>query len=196
MDELPIEVHKAKEGLDLLYLCQGRPFCDSTDLHQIHGNVVFQDDQSEVLNLLLLKLTFLWLEEQPPLSEGSKDLVDDPLVFGEGVGVDKDVIHGAYYLTIVDELMEYVIHHCLECHRGVAQSEEHNSWFKQASVSLECSLPLITLLNPYIVEPPAEVEYSEELSIMKAGQDIRDKGEAGVFDCDLVQLPIVLYEME
>src|SRR5258707_15598858 len=41
-DELPIEVHKAKEGLDLLYLCQGRPFHDSTDLHWIHGNVVFE----------------------------------------------------------------------------------------------------------------------------------------------------------
>ncbi len=40
-DELPIEVHKAKEGLDLLYLCQGRPFCDSADLHQIHSDVVF-----------------------------------------------------------------------------------------------------------------------------------------------------------
>ncbi len=73
--------------------------------------------------------------------------------------------------------MEYVIHHCLECHRGVAQSKEHDSWFKQASVSSEHSLPLIALLNLYIVEPPAEVKYSEELSIAKAGQDVRDKGE-------------------
>ncbi len=148
MDELPIEVHKAKEGLDLLYLCQ------------IHGNMVLQDDQSKVLNLLLLELTFLWL---------------NLLVFGEGAGVDEDVIHVAYYLAIVDELIEYVIHHCLECCRGVAQSKEHDSWFKQASVSLECSLPLITLLNPHIVEPPVEVEYCEELSVMEVGQDIRDK---------------------
>src|SRR5258708_39641009 len=41
MDELLVEVYKAKEGLDLLYLHQGRPFCDSADLCQIHGNVVF-----------------------------------------------------------------------------------------------------------------------------------------------------------
>ena len=103
MDELPIEVHKAKEGLDLLYLCQ------------IHGNMVLQDDQSKVLNLLLLELTFLWLEKQPLLSEGSEDLADNLLVFGEGAGVDEDVIHVAYYLAIVDELMEDVVHHCLEC---------------------------------------------------------------------------------
>ncbi len=85
------------------------------------------------------------------------------------MGVNEDVVHVAYYLAIVDELMEYVIHHCLECHRGVAQSEEHDSWFKQASVSLEHSFPLITLLNLHIVEPPMEVKYGEELGIMEVG---------------------------
>ena len=139
--------------------------------------MVLQDDQSEVLNLLLLKLTFPWLEKQPLLSEGSKDLADDPLVFREGMGVNEDIIHIAYHLTVVDELMEYVIHHCLECHRGVAQSKEHDGWFKQASVSLEHSLPLIALLNLHVVEPPVEVEYHEGLGITEAGQDVRDKGE-------------------
>src|SRR5258708_38002296 len=91
--------------------------------------------------------------------------------------------------------MKDVIHHHLEGHRGVAQSKEHDHWFKQASVSPECSLPLIALLDLHIVEPPAEVKYSEELSTMEVGQDIRDEGEGvGVLDCDLVQLPIVLYE--
>ena len=69
-NKLPIEVHKAKEGLDLLYLCWGRPFHDSADLCQIHGNMAFQDDQSKVLDLLSLKLAFLWLEKQPLLLEG------------------------------------------------------------------------------------------------------------------------------
>src|SRR5258707_7185733 len=36
-DKLPIEVHKAKEGLDLLDLCWGQPFCNSVDLCQIHS---------------------------------------------------------------------------------------------------------------------------------------------------------------
>src|SRR5258705_4681525 len=104
MDELPIEVYKAKEGLDLLYLCQGRPFCDSADLCWVHGDMVLRDDQSEVLNLLLLKLTFLWLEKQPPPLEGSKDLADNLPVFREGGGVDEDVIHVAYdFTTVVSE---------------------------------------------------------------------------------------------
>src|SRR6266436_3165512 len=93
--------------------------------------------------------------------------------------------------------MKDVIHHCLEHCRGVAQSKEHDSWFKQALVSPECGLPLITLLDPHVVEPPAEVEYGEELSTMEAGQDIGDEGEGvGVLDCDLVQLLIVLYEVK
>src|SRR5258708_15816397 len=144
---------------------------------------------------LLLELAFLWLEKQPPPSEGSKDLVDNLPVFGEGGGVDKDVIHVAYDFTTVDELMKDVVHHHLERCGGVAQSEEHDSWFEQASVSPECSLPFITLLDPHVVEPRAEVKYGEELSTMEVGQDIGDKGEGvGVLDCDLVQLLIVLYE--
>src|SRR5258705_4457977 len=159
--------------------------------------MVLQDDQSEVLNLLLLEFTFLWLKKQPLPLEGSKDLADNLLVFREGGGVDKDVIHVAYDFTTVDELTKDVIHHCLEHHRGVAQSEEHDSWFEQASVSLECGLPLIALLDLHIVEPPAEVKYGEELGTTEAGQDIRDKGEGvGIFDCDLIQFPIVLYEVE
>ena len=169
-DKLLIEVHKAKEGLDLLCLCQGRPFHDSVDLCWIHGDMVFRDDQSEVLNFLLLKLTFLWIEKQPLLSlEGSKDLVDDLPVFREGVRVNEDIIHIAYHLTVVDELMEDIIHHCLECCRGVTQSEKHDGWFKQPLVSSECGLPLVIFLDLHVIESPVEIEYGEELGIMEAG---------------------------
>src|SRR5258708_38911785 len=100
--------------------------------------------------------------------------MDDPLVIGEGAGVDKDIIHIAYGLTIVDEISEDIIHHHLECRRGVTQSEEHDGWLKQSLVSLECSLPLIPFLDLHIVESPLAIEYSEELSVMEAGYDITD----------------------
>src|SRR5258708_33878919 len=194
MDKLPIEVHKAKEGLDLLDLNWGWPLCNSADLCRIHSDMVFQDDQSKVFDLLLLELAFLWLEKQPPPLEGSKDSADNLLVFGEGGGVDKDVVHVAYDFAMIDELTKDVIHHRLEHCRGVAQSKEHDNWFEQASsVSPECCLPLIALLDLHIVEPPVEVEYGEELGTMEAGQDIGDEGEGvGVLDHDLVQLLIVL----
>src|SRR5260221_321519 len=99
----------------------------------------------------------------------SQDLTDDLPVIGEGVGVDKDIIHIAYGLTVVDEISEDIIHHHLECHRGVAQSEEHDSWLKQPSVSSERSLPPIPFLDLHIVESPSEVKYSEELGITEVG---------------------------
>jgi len=85
------------------------------------------------------------------------------------VGVDKDIIHIAYDLTIVDEILEDIIHHHLEHCRGVTQSEEHDGWLKQSLVSSEHSLPLIPFLDPHVVESPSEIEYSEELSIAEAG---------------------------
>ena len=75
----------------------------------------------------------------------------------EGGGVDEDVIHVTYDFASINELTKDIVHHCLECCRGVAQSKEHDSWFEQSPVGLERSLPLITLLDSHIVEPPAEV---------------------------------------
>ena len=95
--------------------------------------------------------------------------MDDPPVIGEGVGVDKDIIHIAYHLTIVDELTEDIIHHCLECHGGVPQSKKHDSWFEQPSVSSECGLPLVIFLDPHVIESPAEIKYGEELGVTEAG---------------------------
>ena len=96
-------------------------------------------------------------------------MTDNPPVIREGAGVDKDIVHIAYGLTVVDEISEDIIHHCLECHRGVTQSKEHDGWLKQPLVSLECSLPLIPFLDPHVVESPSEVKYSEELSVVEAG---------------------------
>ena len=95
--------------------------------------------------------------------------MDDLLVIREGVGVDKDIVHIAYDLTVVDEISEDIVHHCLEHCRGVTQSEEHDGWLKQSSVSSEHSLPLILFLDLHVVESPSEIKYSEELSIAEAG---------------------------
>ena len=96
-------------------------------------------------------------------------MTDDLPVIREGVGVDKDIVHIAYGLAIVDEILEDIVHHCLECCGGVTQSKEHDSWLKQSSVSLECSLPLIAFLDLHVVESPAEIKYGEELSITEVG---------------------------
>ena len=95
--------------------------------------------------------------------------MDNLLVIGEGVGVDEDIIRMAYGLTIVDEVLEDIIHHHLEHCGGVTQSKEHDGWLKQPSVSSERSLPLIPFLDLHVIESPLEVKYGEELGIAEVG---------------------------
>ena len=71
--------------------------------------------------------------------------------------MDQDVIHIADELCVADVVSEDVIHHGLECCGGVAQAKEHHLQFIQPTVGSECGFPFITLLNPNVIEAPAEV---------------------------------------
>ena len=63
LDKATVEINKAYEGLYVSLVLQGRLIADSSDFHRVHCNFVLRNDQSEVLNLPLVKLTFLWAEE-------------------------------------------------------------------------------------------------------------------------------------
>src|SRR5258705_11465301 len=76
--------------------------------------------------------------------------MDDPPVIGEGAGVDKDIVHIAYGLTIVGEILEDIIHHHLECRRGVTQSDGSNRPRLVWNTAFHSSPSLIgMLLNPH-----------------------------------------------
>ena len=63
LDEVTVEVNKASESLHISLVLWDRPLADSSDFNRVHHNLVLRDDQSEVFNLLLVELTFLWIEE-------------------------------------------------------------------------------------------------------------------------------------
>src|SRR5258708_25942432 len=83
LDEPSVEVHKSYEGLDIFYLCQLWPVCDSLDFNGVHPYMVFGDDESKVVHLLMFKFAFLWLEEQLVGAAGLVDLLSDPLMVFE-----------------------------------------------------------------------------------------------------------------
>jgi len=62
-DKAMVEVDEAYESLHVSPVLQGGPIVDSGDFNWVHCNLVFQDDQSEVFDLLLMELTLLWAEE-------------------------------------------------------------------------------------------------------------------------------------
>ena len=73
------------------------------------------------------------------------------------LGEDQDVIQVHTDHSFHDEVMEDVIHHCLEGGWTVGESEEHDQWFKEPPVGPECCLPLISLGDAHIVVPPLDI---------------------------------------
>ena len=63
LDKAIVEINEVYKGLYVSLVLQGGPIIDSGDFHGVHHNFVLQNDQSKVLDLPLVKLTFLWAEE-------------------------------------------------------------------------------------------------------------------------------------
>ena len=58
---------------------------------------------------------------------------------------------------------------------GIAESEEHDGWFKQSERGDECSFPLIFLTNTDIVVTPANVEFHEVSGVLHVIDKFKDK---------------------
>jgi len=63
LDKTTVEVNEAYESLHISPVLRDRPIADSGNFNRVHLDLVLRDDQSEVLNLLLIELTLLWVEE-------------------------------------------------------------------------------------------------------------------------------------
>jgi hypothetical protein len=73
--------------------------------------------------------------------------------------------------------MEDVVHCCLEGSWAVGKAKKHHEKFKEAMVSAERSLPLISLLHPDVIETPSDIQLSEVLCPAKLFDQLRDKGK-------------------
>src|SRR6266508_4220810 len=82
---------------------------------------------------------------------------DLPVLF-KGLREDEDVVQIDHDHTFRDEVLEDVVHHCLEGGGTVHEAEEHDKGFVQAAVGPEGSLPLISFLYPDVVEAPPDVQ--------------------------------------
>ena len=60
---MTVKVNKACESLYISPVLWGEPIADSGNFNRVHLDLVLQDDQSKVLNLLLMELTLLQAEE-------------------------------------------------------------------------------------------------------------------------------------
>ena len=83
----------------------------------------------------------------------------------------------------------------LKGRRCVGEAERHDHVFEQAIPGLEGRLPFISFLNSNIVIAPSYIKFGEIPGSLEASHNIRYQWEGvSVFDHDLVQLSVVLYE--
>ena len=74
---------KILQPLQCLLVFWSQPVGNTSNLDQVHLHMIMGDDQTEVLNRQLLKLTFLWSQVELMLPEVSENFPDDFPVTGE-----------------------------------------------------------------------------------------------------------------
>ena len=106
---------------------------------------------------------------------------------------DQDVVQVHYNNPFCYDGPEDVVHHSLEGSGAVGHSEEHYERFEEASVGVKGRFPLISGLDAYIIETPADIQFCEVPGSVELGDELGDKGEQiSVLDSYSVQSAIVL----
>ena len=178
-------------------VCQFRPFCDSLHLDGIHLNLPFRDDQAQVLNSGPFEFTFLQLKVKLVFLEPLQHQFGTLTVFHEGLGEEEDVVDIDTHGVVHDEILEDVVHHGLEGHRAVGETEEHDEGFEQAAVGTECGFPLVTLFYSKVIVPPPYIQFGEVPGTVELIDQFGDERKwVLVLDSHLIQLSIILYQAE
>ena len=196
-DEPAVKVDKSNKRLNLLLVLWCWPFYYTRNLDQIHLHLAFQHNNSEVLYLPPLKLTFLRFEVHLVFPETFQHSPHDILMLRQHLSEYEDVVKvdadNPFHYHVSDD----VIHHCLEGGRAVREAEEHDLWFKESAVCAEGGFPFISVADLYVVETPADIQFGEVSHTTELRDQFRDEWNwVPVLDCDCIQGSVVLYELE
>jgi hypothetical protein len=130
-------------------------------------------------------------------SELAEHLPDDFAMTGGVRMRDEDVVEVDHDISRQNEVLEDVVHHCLEGGQGVGKAEVHHQWLKEPLVSMESGLPFVTFLDPDIVETPPDVEFREEPGSLQMVNEIVDQRErVPIFHGHCVKCLVVLDKPE
>ncbi|KIM57758.1 hypothetical protein SCLCIDRAFT_129827, partial [Scleroderma citrinum Foug A] len=154
--ETTVEVHKSKEGLDVLYFLWFQLIRDGLNFLRRHGESVGRETETKVLSGGGMELTFLWLCEEIVLSEMSEDFLD---VFLMG-------------LCQVREICEDTIDELLESHRGICQAKGHDIPLEGTIPCVEHSFLFIAFCNADQVVCMAEINLRVDLGLARGIEEV------------------------
>ncbi len=87
-----------------------------------------------------------------------------------------------------------VIHHGLEGHWRISESEVHNSGFEKSVSGFECCFLFVSFTDTYVVVSPSHVELCIDVCITEIVDKICDQGKGVlVSNSDGVNLSVVLH---
>ena len=152
-NEASVEIGETEERANIFHLGWSGPICDSVKFNRVHGQLTWFNDRTEVFDLVSGKLA---------LFEFQMKVKFDHSFVG---GVDENVIHVDDKPAFGNHVMEGVVHESLKSSRGIGKPKEHDGGFKQSFVGNEGCLPLVTVLDSYIVVSPANVKLGENFGV-------------------------------
>ena len=164
-DEAAVEIGEAKERADIFHLGWGRPAGNPIEFYWVHGQLTRFDDHAEVFDLVGGEFTFFELQVEVELSHALQNTFSAFFMEGGVGGIDEKVVHIDDEPSFGNHIAEGVVHETLEGGGGVGESKEHHSGFEEAFMGDEGCLPLVTVLDSYVVIPPSDIKLSEDFSI-------------------------------
>ena len=108
------------------------------------------------------------------------------------IHIDNDVCTMLQVFNV--QVMEDVVHHCLEHAGGICQTEEHDQQLEQAVFCLKCSFFLISSFNLDVIVSPMDIKLGEDVDILNLTNQVQNEWQrVAVADGVFIQLAIVLY---
>jgi hypothetical protein len=137
------------------------------------------------------------VEEEFVFTKLFEDQLGDASMLLDGLRGDEDVVEVNTDGSFHDEVLEDVVHHCLEGGGRVSESEKHHQGFEESAIHTKRCLSLITFLHLNIVVTPSHIELRKVFRTAKLVDKFQDEWEGvPIFDHEGVQRSVVLYEAE
>ena len=185
---------KPKNNCNVFDFMRFGPILDDFNLIVVHSKSIWSQSVTKILNHILMKRTFM-VQVYNCYSRDGVGL-HMFLMISRVVRVDQDVIEVNEY-AYIQQVGENIVHEMLECGWSIGKSKGHNTPFKRTIMSREDGFPLITFVNLDKMVSILEINFSEELSLLRSVQEVGDVGkQIIVFLCDLVEVPEINTELK
>ncbi|KAF8230462.1 hypothetical protein L208DRAFT_1281945 [Tricholoma matsutake] len=121
------------------------------------------------------------LQKQLVCTKVLQDKAHNVLMFINQFHKDEDVIQVDTDHSFHNEILKNIVHHRLECGRGVCESKKHHQGFEKPAIHAKRGFPFVTLFHAHIVVPPLHIKFCKWIS---------------VFDHEGIESAIILYKPE